>query len=58
LLGLSIDDPTFSEPRLSVGFGVRIQIPYLQLPISLDLGWPLIYEETDDRRVLYFSISP
>ena len=58
LLGLAIDDASFGEPRLSVGFGVRIQIPYLQLPISLDLGWPLLYEETDDRRVLFFSISP
>lgn len=58
LLGLSIDDPSFGEPRLSVGLGLRIQIPYLQLPISLDFGWPVLYEETDDRRVLYFSISP
>lgn len=58
LLGLSADDPTFREPRLSVGFGVRIQVPFLELPIALDLGWPLIYEETDDRRQLYFSISP
>jgi len=58
LLGLSADDPSFREPRLSVGFGVRIQVPFLELPIALDLGWPLIYEETDDRRQLYFSISP
>ena len=58
LLGLDLQDETFRQPRLSVGLGVRIQIPYLELPISLDLGWPVFYEESDDRRQLYFSISP
>jgi outer membrane protein insertion porin family len=57
LLGLSFDDPTFEELRMSVGVGLRIEIPYLELPIALDLGWPLFYEETDDRRQLFFSIS-
>ena len=27
LLGLELTDPTFLEPRLSVGFGVRIEVP-------------------------------
>lgn len=57
LLGLSIDDPTFGELRASSGFGIRIEVPYLEVPIALDFGWPWLYEETDDRRVLYFSIS-
>lgn len=56
-LGLGIDDPSFREMRASSGVGLRIEIPYLQLPIALDLGWPWLYEETDDRRQLYFSIS-
>jgi outer membrane protein insertion porin family len=55
-LGLKIDDPTFEEIRLSLGFGVRIFVPVLGVPIALDLGWPLLYEETDSRRQLFFSL--
>jgi outer membrane protein insertion porin family len=54
LLGLAIDDPSFGEVRASSGFGVRIDVPYLNVPIALDLGWPWLYEETDSRRRLYF----
>ena len=56
-LGLGLNDPTFGEMRASSGVGLRIEIPYLELPIALDLGWPWLYEETDDRRQLFFSIS-
>ena len=57
LLGLSLTDPTFQEPRLSLGFGLRIEVPVLEIPIALDLAWPLLYQETDDRRQFFFSIS-
>lgn len=57
LLGLGPNDPTFGQLRGSSGVGLRIEIPFLQLPIALDLGWPWHYEESDDRRQLYFSIS-
>jgi len=57
VLGLAIDDPSFRELRCSSGFGLRIEIPLLEIPIALDLGWPWRYEETDDRRQLYFSIA-
>lgn len=57
LLGTEIDDSSFSELRLSIGVGVRIRVPYLGLPIALDLGLPVLYEETDDRRPFYFSLS-
>jgi outer membrane protein insertion porin family len=56
-LGLGLDEPTFREMRASSGIGIRIEIPYLELPIALDLGWPWLYEETDTRRQLFFSIS-
>ena len=56
-LGLGINDPTFEEMRGSSGVGIRIEIPYLELPIAIDLGWPWMYEDTDVRRQLYFSIS-
>lgn len=57
LLGLSLSDPTFNEPRLSVGFGLRIEVPVLEIPIAIDLGWPILFEQTDDRRQFYFSIA-
>jgi len=57
LLGLSISDPTFRELRMSYGVGVRIDVPVLDIPIALDLGWPIFWEETDRRRQFYFSIS-
>ncbi len=57
LLGLGYNDPTFHELRGSSGFGLRIEVPYLEVPISLDLAWPWSYEESDDRRQFYFSIS-
>jgi outer membrane protein insertion porin family len=55
MLGLSIDD--FGEPRLSAGVGVRIQLPILNVPLALDLGWPILREETDQTRQLFFSLS-
>lgn len=56
-LGLGPDDPTFGEMRASSGFGFRIELPYFQIPIALDLGWPWRYEETDTRRQLWFSLG-
>jgi outer membrane protein insertion porin family len=55
LLGLDINDSSFSEPRLTVGFGVRIQVPVLQVPIQLDLAWPILSQETDREEQLFFS---
>ncbi|MBK8096477.1 MAG: BamA/TamA family outer membrane protein [Planctomycetes bacterium] len=57
LLGLDLADPTFRELRGASGFGIRIEVPYFEIPIALDLAWPWQYEETDDRRQFYFSIS-
>ena len=56
-LGRSLHDPTFREIRASSGIGLRIEIPYLEVPIARDLGWPWLYEETDNRRQLFFQIS-
>ncbi len=57
LLGLAPDDPTFRELRGSWGVGIRIEVPMLELPIAIDIGWPWAYEETDDRQQLFFSIA-
>ncbi|MCA8974989.1 MAG: BamA/TamA family outer membrane protein [Planctomycetes bacterium] len=57
LLGLGLGDSTFGEPRLSSGVGLRIEIPLLEVPIALDVAWPWMYEESDDRRQFFFWIS-
>lgn len=57
MLGLDLDDPTFGEVRLSSGFGFRIELPFFQIPIAIDLGWPWQYEQSDDRRQLWFSMG-
>jgi hypothetical protein len=36
---------------------LRIEIPYLEVPIALDLAWPWFYEQSDDRRQFFFWIS-
>ena len=57
LLGLDLDDPTFGEVRLASGVGFRIELPFFQIPIAIDLGWPWKYEQSDDRRQLWFSFG-
>ena len=37
---------------------VRIRLPFLGGPgIELDLGYPVLYEETDDRHPFFFTIA-
>lgn len=57
LLGLGVHDPSFHELRGSSGFGIRIEVPMFELPISLDVAWPWAHEGTDERQQLYFSIA-
>jgi outer membrane protein insertion porin family len=57
LLGLGITDPTFREVRLSYGVGVRIEVPVLEIPIAIDFGWPILFEETDHRQQLFFTLA-
>lgn len=57
LLGRSLSDPEFSHPRLSVGFGLRIFVPVFEVPIALDLGWPVLDQDTDAQRQFFFSLS-
>jgi len=44
--------------RTSVGFGVRITIPFLgQIPIALDLGFPLTKSKHDTTQIFSFSFG-
>lgn len=44
--------------RNTVGFGIRFMIPQLSnIPISLDFGFPLTYEDEDERETITFDIG-
>ena len=55
MLGVTTDH--LGAPRLSAGFGIRLNIPMLNVPIALDLGWPILREGTDETRQVLFSLS-
>jgi len=56
--GILSDDVSLEPWRVSVGAGIRLAIPILsQAPFALDLAIPLIAEETDEERVLSFSLD-
>lgn len=58
LLGSTLTSEDFGQLRWAAGVGLRITVPGLNLPLALDLAWPIMYEETDDRRQFFFSLSP
>ena len=57
LLGTDFADRSFRQLRAASGIGLRIEIPGLNIPVSIDVGWPWRYLDTDDRDQVYFSIG-
>lgn len=44
--------------RLSVGLGLRILIPaFGSRPLALDFGFPLLYEDSDERSLVAFALG-
>ena len=45
--------------RVSVGGGIRLAIPFLlgDRPLALDLGFPILYEDEDERAVVSFTMG-
>jgi outer membrane protein insertion porin family len=43
--------------RTSVGFGFRVNIPILQVPIVLDFGFPIVHSSSDQEQVISFSFG-
>jgi outer membrane protein assembly factor BamA len=57
-LAQSIDDPDAFRWRTSVGFGFHLRIPFLgDAPLALYFGFPLSYEDEDERSLVTFSIG-
>ena len=56
--GTVTDQPGFDEYRISVGVGIRVSVPQLSpAPLAFDFGFPVVKEDTDERRVFTFSID-
>lgn len=44
--------------RVSIGAGLRLSLPFFgQTPLALDFAFPLVKEETDDTRIISFSMA-
>jgi len=51
-------DVEFGTIRTSVGFGVRLTLPFLgQIPIALDLGFPITKSDKDQTQLFSFSLG-
>ena len=47
----------FGTIRTAVGFGFRVNLPILQVPLVLDFGFPITHSPTDQEQVLSFSFG-
>jgi outer membrane protein insertion porin family len=51
-------DDIFTDTRASVGFGVRIALPFFgPTPVALDFGWPVRKVDGDDTQIISFSLD-
>ena len=52
------DDSEIWKPRVSVGVGVRLVIPFLgQRPIAIDFGIPILKESEDETLLISFNFG-
>ena len=52
------DTIDFEGYRVSVGFGIRINIPALgPAPLAFDFGFPILKQEEDDKQLFSFSMA-
>lgn len=47
----------FDEYRVSTGFGIRLTVPFSQIPLAFDFGFPLVSQSLDDDRLFTFSVD-
>ena len=52
------DDVGLNDYRVSVGFGVRLKIPFLgQAPFALDFAVPIAKEDSDETQTVSFDLA-
>ena len=51
-------DGEIGKARVSVGFGVRVVVPFLgPRPVAVDFGFPLVSYDGDEEQLLSFSFG-
>ncbi len=43
--------------NMGVGYGLRIMVPYLEMPVKLDLAYPVVYNQSSEDRSLRFHFN-
>lgn len=57
-LAPELDSTQLADFRVSVGFGIRLQIDFLgPVPFAIDFGFPLISKENDKTQLISFSLD-
>ena len=57
-MGTVQDDIGFDEWRISIGTGLRIQVPFLgQAPFAMDLALPVMKKDGDQEQLFSFSLA-
>ena len=52
------DTVDFEGYRVSVGFGIRLNIPALgPAPLAFDFGFPILKQEDDNKQLFSFSMA-
>ncbi len=53
-----VNSKIFRDIRLSVGFGVRLKVPFFgPVPFAFDFGFPILKEDDDEKQVFSFSLG-
>ena len=56
--GTVLDSPGLDDYRVSIGAGLRLHIPQLgQVPLAFDFGFPVVKQDSDDKRMFSFSLQ-
>ncbi|MFP4224523.1 MAG: outer membrane protein assembly factor BamA [Phycisphaeraceae bacterium] len=57
-MGTVSEDVGVDDWRVSVGAGLRLQLPFLgRAPFAIDFAWPVVKEEEDETRVFSFNLA-
>jgi len=56
--GIVSSEPRLDKWRVSVGTGVRLQVPFFgRAPFALDFAFPIVEESGDERRIFSFNLD-